>query len=106
MNPYPLLALNHFTVPCSLTIFPLLYLHFPSYLMPLDCLRPRSKKAANVTCAPFGRAQRSLEGNKCSGIIPPLRSCHPAKFYWASGGLETRPYRVISEPWGLSAAAP
>src|ERR1700733_1750659 len=41
MNPKPLLALNHFTVPCSFTVVPLLWL---SYLV-------RSSKSVELPAA-------------------------------------------------------
>jgi hypothetical protein len=41
MNPKPLLALNHFTVPCSFNAVSLFYL---SYLMLLNCPQPYNKK--------------------------------------------------------------
>src|SRR5882762_10051904 len=48
MNPNPLLALNHFTVPCSFTVFPF---HYLSYLVPLDRLQPYNKKGQQVLLA-------------------------------------------------------
>jgi len=47
MNPKPLLALNHFTVPCSLIDL------FPSLLFKLFVLldRLQGSKAASWTCA-------------------------------------------------------
>jgi hypothetical protein len=48
MNPNPLLALNHFTVPCSFTVFPF---HFLSYLVLLDRLQPYNKKGQQVLLA-------------------------------------------------------
>src|SRR6266852_1960466 len=48
MNPKPLLALNHFTVPCSFTVIPSFGL---SYLVLLDRLQPSNKKGCKCELA-------------------------------------------------------
>ncbi len=55
MNPKPLLALNHFTIPCSLlTTF---LFSFLSYLVLLE-LPPAEKKGRQVsTCSPFNESK-------------------------------------------------
>src|SRR5208282_2360539 len=49
MNPNPLLALNHFTVPCSFNVFPSFNL---GYLLFSTASRRKRKRAASVTCSP------------------------------------------------------
>src|SRR6202163_565243 len=54
MNPNPLLALNHFTVPCSFTVFPFHYFElFGASRPPPAVQQKRSGKC--VTCSPFNR---------------------------------------------------
>src|SRR6202011_2169761 len=54
MNPNPLLALNHFTVPCSFTVFPFHYFElFGASRPPPAVQQKRSSKC--VTCSPFNR---------------------------------------------------
>jgi hypothetical protein len=50
MNPNPLLALNHFTVPCSLTDVLTLFL---SYLCFSTASSRKAKRAASLTRSPF-----------------------------------------------------
>src|SRR5271168_2100843 len=51
MNPNPLLALNHFTVPCSFTVFPFHLFELFGASRPPPAVQ--QKKAASVTRSPF-----------------------------------------------------
>ena len=53
MNPNPLLALNHFTVPCSFTDLFLLY--YLGYLVLLEPPSAENKKGSELFCtrSPF-----------------------------------------------------
>src|SRR3970040_261370 len=94
MNPKPLLALNHFTVPCSFTVFSFLYLSYLQLLVPRQTRWGTSsrKQQKGCKCDPAAlqkRPQRLYKSNKRSPIVlqfpsPPGR-IFPLFSTWPTG---------------------
>src|ERR1700693_4253386 len=73
MNPKPLLALNHFTVPCSLTY---LLTFLLSYLCFSTASSRKSKEAASVNLQPLQSNLKVLQEQQTQGqgtTLSPLR---------------------------------